>query len=150
MPRGQRLGLIFLAVVVAAVAFVLARPGDDEEKAGDPAPSTETAPAASSDEPTATTDTRPEQRVVLRDHKPEGGVARIEVKEGELVRMVIESDARDRIHVHGYDIERETGPQTPARLSFRADVEGVFEVESHEAEHGGGDPMVARLVVVPS
>ena len=152
MSRGQRLGLIALAAVVAAVAFVLARPDDDEEKTSSPARSTqtETSPSASPRVPTATTDTRPEQTVTLRDHRPAGGVARIEVKKGDLVRLVVESDARDQIHVHGYDIEKETGPQTPARFSFRADVEGVFEVESHEAEHGGGDPLVARLVVEPS
>ncbi len=150
MSRGQRLGLVALAVVVAAVAFVLARPDDDEEQASSPARSTETAPSTSPREPTATTDARPEQTLTLRGHRPSGGVARIEVKKGGLVRMVVESDARDQIHVHGYDIERETGPQTPARFSFRADVEGVFEVESHEAEHGGGDPLVARLVVEPS
>lgn len=150
MSRGQRLGLIALAVTIAAVAFVLARPDDGGEKAADPAQSTGTAPSGSPEEPTATTDTRPEQRVVLRNHRPVGGLARIQVKKGDLVRMVIESDARDQIHVHGYDIERETSPQSPARFSFRAEVEGVFEVESHEAEHGGGDPLVARLVVEPS
>ena len=150
MSRGQRLGLIALAVVIAAVAFVLARPDDGAEKADDPALPTETEGAAPLEEPTATTDARPEERVRLRGHRPVGGVARIEVKKGDLVRMVVESDSRDQIHVHGYDIEKETGPQSPARFSFRAEVEGVFEVESHEAEHGGGDPLVARLVVEPS
>lgn len=150
MSRGQRLGLIALAVVIAAVAFVLARPDDGDEKADDPAPPTQTERAAPPEEPTATTDARPEERVRLRGHRPVGGVARIEVKKGDLVRMVVESDSRDQIHVHGYDIEKATGPQSPARFSFRADLEGVFEVESHEAEHGGGDPLVARLVVEPS
>ena len=150
MSRGQRLGLIALAVAVAAVAFVLARPDEENEKAGDPSPSTQTPPSAAPQEPAATTDTRPEHRVVLRDGKPAGGIARIEVKSGDLVRMVIESDAPDQVHVHGYDIEKEAGPEAPARFSFRAQIEGVFEVESHEAEHGGGDPLIARLVVAPS
>ena len=150
MSRGQRLGLIALAVAVAAVAFVLARPDEGEEKADDPSPSTQTAPSATPQEPTATTDTRPEHRVVLRDGKPVGGTARIEVKRGDLVRLVIESDAPDQIHVHGYDIEKETDPDAPARFSFRAQIEGLFEVESHEAEHRGGDPLIARLVVGPS
>ena len=150
MSRGQRLGLVALAVTVAVVAFVLARPDDSDENASDPARSTQTTPAPAPGEPTATTDTRPEQRVRLRDHKPEGGVAEIKVKKGDLVRMVVESDVADQIHVHGYDLEQEAGPGAPARFSFRAEVEGVFEVESHEAEHGGGDPLVARLVVEPS
>ncbi len=150
MSRGQRLGLIALAVAVAAVGFVLARPDEGDEKADDPAPSSETAPFADREQPSATTDTRPEHSVVLRNGKPAGGTARIEVRRGDLVRLVVESDAPDQIHVHGYDIEKETSPDARARFSFRAEIEGVFEVESHEAEHGGGDPLIARLVVEPS
>jgi len=149
MSRAQRLGLIAVAVAIAAMAFVLARPDDgDDRQAGSPAPAGKT-PARES-EPTATVDARPEQRVVLRDHKPSSGVERIEVRKGDLVRLVVESDAADEIHLHGYDIEKSTGPESPARFSFRARIEGVFELESHQAEHGGGDPLVARLVVEPS
>ena len=148
MSRGQRLGLIALAVAVAAVAFVVARPADEDEGTSTPAADRE--PSGTAEEPTATTDARPETRVRLRAHKPLGGVQRIEAKKGELVRIAVESDAADEIHLHGYDITREAGPAQPARFSFRADVEGIFELESHEAEHGGGEPLIARLVVEPS
>lgn len=152
MSGAKRLGLIALAVLVAGVAFAVARPEGDE-KAGKPetdmpgAPALE--PSSTASEPTATTDTRPEQRIVLRAHEPAGGVKRIEVEKGDFVRFVVESDAPDEIHLHGYDIEGKPGPEDPARFSFRADIEGIFEVESHEAEHGGGDALIARLVVAP-
>lgn len=151
MSKAQRLGLIALAVLVMAVAFVLARPGDDEEKAKQPA-ATQTAPrepAGTVTEPTATTDTRPEERIVLRDHKPAGGVGRIAVRKGGFVRLVVESDAADEIHLHGYEIEGKAGPEDPFRFSFRADIEGVFALESHGAEDEGGDSVIARLVVSP-
>jgi len=145
------MGLIALAVLVAAVAFVLARPGDEEEKserrvATQPGPRE---PSSTVTEPTATTDTRPEERIVLRDHKPTGGVERIAVRKGGFVRLVVESDAADEIHLHRYEIEGKAGPEDPFRFSFRADIEGVFELESHGAEDEGGDSAIARLVVSP-
>ena len=151
MSRGQRLGLIALAVAVAAVAFVVARPDDEEEKPATPA--ADTAPGERSgtgEEPTATAEPRPEQRIRLHAHRASGGVRRIAAKKGELVRLVVESDAADEIHLHGYDLTRKTRPAEPARFSFRADIEGIFEIESHEAEHEGIDPLIARLVVEPS
>ena len=150
MSRGQRLGLIALAVVVAVVAFVIARPEDDDDKGTTPSAATAPRGRAGTDSgPTATTEPRPEQRIVLRDNAPEGGARRIVAEKGEFVRVTVESDSADEIHVHGYDITREARPGEPARFSFRAEIEGIFEIESHEAEHRGGDAVIARLVVEP-
>lgn len=148
MSRGQRAGLIALAVAVAAVAFVVARPDDDDDGAGTPAAdTTRTQPPSTVEAPTATTEARPEQRIELRDHRPAGGGIRwIEVSKGDFVRLAVESDAPDEIHLHGYDITREARPGEPARFSFRADIEGIFEIESHE----GGERIIARLVVEPA
>lgn len=146
MSRGQRAGLIALAVVVVAVGFVVAQPDDTDEKADMPSTeSTVTDAAPPAEAPTATTETRPEQRVRLRGGRPSGGVRRIEVTKGEFVRITVESDGPDEIHLHGYDITREAAPGQPARFSFRAEIEGVFEVESHEAGEA-----VARVVVTPA
>ncbi len=145
MSRGQRLGLIAVAVAVAAGAFVVARPSDEEgERATPAADRGERQPTGAAGDPTATTDSRPAQRIRLRGHRPSGGVRRIEAKKGELVRMVFESDAPDQIHVHGYDIERNVRPGEPARFSFRADLEGIFEVESH-----GSGELLAKLEIRP-
>ncbi len=151
MSRGQRLGLIALVIAVAAAAFVVARPDEEDDKRATPAADTTgQEPSGTAEGPTATTDARPETRIRLRAHKPVGGVRRIEATKGELVRILVESDAPDQIHLHGYDIETDVRPAEPGRFSFRADVEGIFELESHEAEQHGGDPLVARLVVEPS
>ena len=150
MSRGQRLGLIALAVAVAAVAFVVARPDDDDESPTPAADTTGGEPSGTAQEPTATTEPRPETRIELRAHEPSGGVRRIEAKKGDFVRLLVESDTADEIHLHGYDITRKVRPGEAARFSFRAEVEGIFELESHEAEHDGGDPVIARLVVEPS
>ena len=66
------------------------------------------------------------------------------------MRFVVISDAADDIHLHGYDIEKKVAPGQPARFRVKADLEGVFEIESHIAEDAGREPLIARLVVEPS
>ena len=148
MSRGQRLVLIAVAVAVAVAAFVVARPDGGEP--GAPPRDATRQPSTPADDPTATTDSRPEIRIRLRDHRPSGGARRISAKKGELVRIVVESDAPDEIHLHGYDIGRKATPGSPARFSFRADIEGAFELESHELEREAADPVIARVVVEPA
>jgi len=155
MSNRSRLGLIALAIAVAVVAFVVLSPGDTDENADDPAnEAAQTTPAQTTEEqPTATAPSAPPpaaDEIVLKGGKPEGGVQRIEVKKGDTVRLLVSSDETDEIHLHGYDIERIAAPGKPARFRFEADVEGVFEIESHTAEDAGLEPLVARLVVEPS
>jgi hypothetical protein len=148
-----RAGLLALAAVIAVVAFVLARPEEGSEKADDPGPrSGQTTAGGEAGDPTATAESAPPPppfEVLLRGGEVQGGVQRIEARAGDPVRFVVVSDAPDDIHLHGYDIEKPAGPGSPARFKFVADLEGVFEVESHTAEDAGRDPLVARVVVEP-
>src|SRR6266540_869636 len=48
--------------------------------------------------------------------------------------LEILSDSDDEVHVHGYDKEAELKAGTPTKVSFTADVPGVFEVELHHSE----------------
>ena len=148
------MGLIALAIAVAVVAFVVLSPGDTDENADDPAgEAAQTTPAQTTEErPTATAPSAPPpppDEIVVKGGKPEGGVQRIEVKKDDTVRLLVSSDSKDEIHLHGYDTTRNAAPGKPARFRFKADVEGVFEIESHTAEHAGLEPLVGRLVVEP-
>jgi FtsP/CotA-like multicopper oxidase with cupredoxin domain len=151
MTRTQRVGLLALALVVAVGAFVVLGTGDDDETATGPV-GAETAPTET---PTATAPSAPEPpepvvpRIRVRDGAPVGGVREIKAVKGDTVRILVTVDAPDEIHLHGYDIRREPEPGKPARFRFKADIEGVFDIESHEAEHAGRDPLVAKLVVEP-
>jgi len=157
VSKAGRLTLVALAVVVVIAAFLIARPGDDDgdERAAtttDVPTATETATT-----PTATAPSAPEPppdgpsaTVIELSGYAVDEVTDIEVARGERVRIVVRSDAPDEIHVHGYDLSRETAPGSPARFSFVADIEGIFEIESHEAEHAGKQALIARLVVEPS
>ena len=73
-----------------------------------------------------------------------GGTQRVPVPLGEPVTLVITGDVADEVHVHGYDLERPVGPDAPARFSFTADADGIFEVELH-----GSEMQIASLEVEP-
>jgi len=57
------------------------------------------------------------------------GPTRPEVAVGTLVQLLVTSDLVDKVHLHGYDIKADVGPDTAALLEFVADTPGIFEVE---------------------
>jgi hypothetical protein len=137
LSRGARIALVAAAVVAAALAFVLVRPEDDDEPASPARTAAEPGGGGTEREP------RPE-RIAVRGGRPVGGVKRLEFEKGETVRLVVRSDAAEEVHVHGYDVLEPVRPGRTARLRFRADIEGVFEVELERAH-----VQIARLVVEP-
>jgi FtsP/CotA-like multicopper oxidase with cupredoxin domain len=153
MSRNQRLGLVVLAVAVAAAGFLIARPSDEDEQ--EPPPDSGGGATQTQTETGGAVRTAPEprrprvERISVRGGAPRGGVRSIRYERGDTVRLVVTSDAQDEIHVHGYDITRNPRPGRPARFRFAADIEGVFDIESHVAEDAGREPLVARLVVEP-
>jgi plastocyanin len=165
MSRNQRIMLVVAALAVAVIAFVIASSGSDDDGDGEQAAQTTTAQqqteveteAEAETETEVETQTEPEPppepavtRIRIQGGQVVGGPKTVEVARGDAVRLVVAADAPDEIHVHGYDITKNAGPGAPARFVFRADLEGVFEVESHVAEDAGRNPLVARVVVNPA
>lgn len=153
-PR-QRLALIVAALAVAVVAFVVLDPSGDDDGKSDDKNAVATAPAENApDKQTTATTTAPAkpavERIAISGGKVDGGVRTIRVTKGDPVDIVITSDAPDELHLHGYDVEKTAAPGKPARFKLKATLEGVFELESHTAEHEGLPPAVAKLVVEPS
>jgi hypothetical protein len=68
--------------------------------------------------------------------------ATVKAKAGQTVLITAVSDTRDELHVHGYDKELELQPGKPVSVTFKADIKGTFEVETHES-----GKLVAKLVV---
>ena len=151
MSQTQRFGLLAVAVAIAVAAFLVLGTGDDDEEPT----TTPTPPAAGTAQETGTAPSAPEppepvvERVRLRGHAPAGGVKEILAAKGDTVRFHVISDAEDEIHLHVYDITKKTGPGKPARFVLKAKIEGIFEIESHEAEHAGKEPVIAELRVEP-
>ena len=158
--------LLVAAVAVAVIAFVIISPGGDEEPASTEttatAPATETTEQTETEPPPAETETDTETetvapepqvsvtRIQLQGGQVVGGPKTIEVSQGEQVRIAISSDAGDELHLHGYDITQTVEPGGRAVFNLKANLEGVFELESHVAEDAGRSPLVANLVVNPS
>jgi hypothetical protein len=157
MSRNQRIMLVVAALAVAVIAFVILNPGSDDSDNGDQTAQTTTTETQTEtqDETVTETETEPAPqpsvtRIEIQGGQVVGGAKRIETTKGEPVEIVVSSDAPDEIHLHGYDIEKTAGPDAPARFSFTANLEGVFEMESHTAEDAGQEPLIANLVVNPS
>ena len=158
MSRNQRIGLLVAAAVVAVVAIVVAVVSGGGDDNGDQAAQTntttqeQTSTAGGGGTPTETT--APAEpavnRIQIKDGEVVGGPADIQVKKGDQVTIVVSANAPDDVHLHGYDIEKPVEPGKPATFKFTADIEGIFEIESHKAEDEGRDPLLGKLTVEPS
>jgi hypothetical protein len=58
---------------------------------------------------------------------------RVKVDLGQKVRVQVEADRTEEVHVHGYDLKGDVAPGKPAVIDITADVPGVFEVELEES-----------------
>jgi plastocyanin len=146
MTRNQRIGLLVAAAVVIVVAIVIAASagGDD---GGDERARTTRAP---NEQPHETLQRGADsEHIRIKGGKVVGGPPDIKVTKGDHVRIVVSSDAHDDVHLHGCDIEKPVEPGQPAQFNFTANIEGIFEIESHVAEAAGREPLLAKLTVEP-
>jgi hypothetical protein len=148
MPRARRpLSILLFMVLALGSGFALASCGSGGDAATDTTETTttETRP------PTTTTTTSPlpepgstEVRVRVADGVPAGGIVRETVDKGDRVVVVVTSDVRDHVHVHGYDLMRDVAPGRRVRIAFRARLPGRFVIEL-EDRHA----QIAELTVNP-
>jgi hypothetical protein len=68
----------------------------------------------------------------------------LKFRNGDTVRLTFRSDAASEVHIHGYDKTVEVPAGGSAKTRFKANAEGIFEVEDH---HSGA--LLARLEVRP-
>jgi len=149
MSRTQRVVLLLLAAAVLLIAVLLipalTETGNESDDVG-PATVTRTVTTGA----TTTTVTEPERRrptartINVRGGKPRGGVQTLRYRQGQTVNLVITSDTADEVHVHGYDITKQVAAGGRARVRFKADAAGIFEIETH---HSG--EQIASLRVNP-
>jgi hypothetical protein len=82
--------------------------------------------------------------ITVQKGRPVGGIKRPTVKKGQVVRLVIRTDAGTEIHLHGYDIEKVPRKGVPTVIQFTARIPGRFELELHHP-----DALLADLTVKP-
>jgi hypothetical protein len=132
-----RWAVLGAAAVVVVVLFVTLRPGGTSEGTT-PTPSVTPSPSGSvspTGSPSPSPSPQPEAveiQVEVEDGQVRGP-DRPTVRQGELVLLIVEADVSDEVHLHGYDLSADVAPGQPARIRFRADVAGVFEVELEDA-----------------
>ena len=80
--------------------------------------------------------------VEVRDGRVSPNAENVKVTTGQSVEVTLTSDIAESIHIHGYDKSAEASAGKPGSLTFTADVQGVFEIETHETEK-----LVAKLIV---
>jgi plastocyanin len=87
------------------------------------------APTAATTAPAATAVAPDVLTIKVVDEKPVGGVAKLKLKKGDQIRFTVESDSKQEVHLHGYDVAKDAAPGAPAEFDVKATIEGVFEAE---------------------
>lgn len=147
--------IILAAGLVAAVGlFILVRPVDEADRSSPPSASSseEPSPSASAEAPSPDAEQSPPAEptaaaTVIHATVQGGNVdgpSQPEVQQGERVRIVVEADVSDEVHLHGYDLTAEVAPDEAGEIEFRATATGVFEVELED-----GGLVLFQLRVVP-
>ena len=145
MANRQRLVLLGLAVLVAAVAVIVIGAGGGED---DDVIDTRTAsrpPAATTTTATPNPSAGPSvPTIVVRDGRPVGGVERLRFRKGGDIVFVVRSDAAAHVHLHGYDVLRDVPAGGQVRFDVPAEDDGRFEVELEDSA-----TPIAEVEVVP-
>ncbi len=70
--------------------------------------------------------------LVFEDGEPSGDVFRTDADIGDRVRVTVEGDFDEQVHVHGYDLYIEPDAADPT-LEFDALIPGRFEIELEQS-----------------
>ncbi len=154
MEKRQRMTLLGIAAAIAVAAVVIALVvGGGSDDSGD-SDTSNTGTQAAQTEPagdtTQTTEDKPKPKpkvtnIEVEGGQPVGGVKEIEAKKGDTVRIDVTSDTADELHLHVYDVTKDVAPGKKTRIQFKANIEGVIELELHDS-----GSQVAEITVEPS
>ena len=142
---------MILGAIVAAIALFFVLRGGDDGGGGDAGGGDETTTLEETETGATTTAESPpspppgprEIRLNIPAGGPQG-IQRVPIEQNERVTLVIRSAVADHAHLHGYDLIADVGPSRPARITFRADVPGRFEIELEDRGE-----QFAELTVAP-
>ena len=84
----------------------------------------------------------PQARTVnidLQGGKLAGSASEWQVNQNDTVTLVVTSDEPVNFHLHGYDFERNIGPDEPATFDFTANATGSFPITIHHAAPGSAE-----------
>ncbi|MFI7442306.1 hypothetical protein [Nonomuraea indica] len=126
-PPSWRAGMVWLAGV-AWLAGTVAGCGPLSETHREPGNSHEVATA-----PPGSTGGEARAEITVRAGRVSPPPGWVEARRGQRIAITVTSDVPDELHVHGYDRTAALKPGEPVTVRFRADLTGVFEVETHRS-----------------
>ena len=133
-----RLGVLAAVIAVGVVLFIVFRGGGD---GGDESPHIITTATGTSPQAVRV------EQIAVKNGEPVGGVKSLTFDKGDQVKISVTLDRpAQSVHVHGYEII-EPAANSPVRLSFPADIDGIFEIEVHNTD--GTDTEIGELRVNP-
>jgi hypothetical protein len=146
MKPWVRWAILGATLVVIVILFVVLSPDDTSDGVS---PTPPTSPSSSEGSPTLSptaipTPSGPTAIEVTVQGDQVQSPKRPTATQGDEVLIVVRADISDHVHVHGYDLIADVAPGAPARIRFRANVAGVFEVELE----GAGRPLF-QLEITP-
>ncbi len=145
MPKRFRLPLFLAVTLLAATACSSSEPAAETTLPATTLAATTTAVTTTSVADTTTTTpttattttTVGEVQALFSVSYADGAVegpAHPQVAVGTLVQLLVTSDVVDEVHLLGYDIKGDVGPDTAALLEFVADTTGSFDLELTDEE----------------
>jgi len=150
MSKQQRIAFLAVAATIALAAIVVLRPGGDDAEPRSaaaqttPTPTSVPTPAGGGSKATATPTAEPRPKRPEVPRLRAGRERTITVNKGDTVRFAVVPNTAEEVHVHGYDVFKEAPAGKPTRVNFKADIEGVFEIEFERSGE-----QIARLKVEP-
>lgn len=129
MDKRIRLAAVSAAIVVLAGAAFLIPRGDDSSTPPTASSAIEATSATGATTVTRSTETRKPKPPLLTAANPK----EIEVELGQTVVFAAESDTADEVHVHGYDKSMDLPADKRKTMRFKADIEGIFEIELEQS-----------------
>lgn len=135
MSNLKRIVLVVAVVAIAVVAYFVLKPGEKEE----PRKASTGMTQMTRDGKTTTAGhdmdgmggAQEMFTIEVKKGKPVGGAQTITVDSGKDVELTVDSDMEGEAHVHGYNLMEHVAPGKPAKIKFKAKLEGIFELELH-------------------
>jgi FtsP/CotA-like multicopper oxidase with cupredoxin domain len=125
--RAARLGVLAVVIIAAVVVSIVLRNDNSDEGSSDTSKGV--------------------QVITVNNGNPVGGVKTLTYNKGDQVQLEVRLNTpEEEVHVHGYEKEA-PAEKSPVRLSFPANLDGVFEIELHKLDHT--EAPIAELHVNP-
>jgi hypothetical protein len=136
VSKPLRLAFLGVAVAILVIAFLVLRPSsDDPETTADAPTATPTATATPSpgETPTETPTPTPTPTVDPGPLLTGAKVVKLRYDKGDTVRFRVRAPQDEEVHIHGYDIKKDVKAGETENVSFKATIDGIFEIEFEDS-----------------